>query len=143
MISKFRSFIRCRILNRVMIARFLCRKLADKFDVNGGVFVIDVVNGNFVRKNFNPRNWVELEDCYQLENSEITSDGIFSAWTRIPKKGGKALTRAFFNRMYSKPRLCGALVEAGLTPLKFWGGFSGRPLTGKRNRLIVLARKSG
>jgi hypothetical protein len=35
-----------------------------------------------------------------------------------------------------------ALKKAGLTPLKFFGDFKGRPLSDKKNRLIVLARKN-
>ena len=108
----------------------------------GGLFMLDIIHGAFIRKNFRPRSWAELEDYYHLEDAAATPDGIVNTWTRLPKNGGKALKRTFFTRLYDKERIKTALLKAGLKPLKFWGGFDGRPLTAKTNRLIVLARKS-
>ncbi|MBI4350449.1 MAG: class I SAM-dependent methyltransferase [Elusimicrobia bacterium] len=109
----------------------------------GGLFLIDLVHGGFVRKNFRPRFWHELEDHYLLEDSREASGGVFNTWTRVPKKGGRALSRSFYTRMYTKASLGAALKKAGLRPVRFWGSFGGAPLTGKANRLIVLARKKG
>lgn len=107
----------------------------------GGFFMIDIIHGAFVRKNFAGRNWAELEDgSYHLEEAALTKDGVINAWTRI--KNGKVRKRSFFSRLYSRPRITAALRQAGLTPLKFWGSFSGARLTPKTNRLIVLARKT-
>jgi len=107
----------------------------------GGLFLIDIVHGTYVRANFAPRNWEDLGDHYNLEENELTADGVFNAWTRIPKGGGKPGTRAFFNRLYDRARMSAVLRKAGLEPLKFWGGFNGEPLTAGRHRLIALARK--
>lgn len=109
----------------------------------GGLFLLDIIHGAFVRKNFRPRFWHEMEDHYLLEDSRATDDGIFNVWTRLPKKGGKIQTRSFFTRLYDKARISAAFKKAGLEPLKFWGSFGGLPLTAKTNRLIVLARKKG
>jgi len=108
----------------------------------GGLFMLDVINGDFVRGNLNPRPWYDLGDHYHLEEIELNRDGAFNTWTNIYKKGGKIQRKAFFTRLYTKTRLSSALGKAGLTPLKFWGDFRGLPLSDKRNRLIVLARKS-
>ena len=106
----------------------------------GGLFMIDIVHGDFVRKNFRAKNWLRLEDgSYHLEAAELTKDGVFNTWTRIKK--GKAAEKSFFSRLYSKDRMRAALRRAGLKPLKFWGGFSGERLTDRTNRLIVLAAK--
>jgi len=107
-----------------------------------GLFLMDIIHGGFIRKNFRPRNWVEMEDYYHLEDAAATPDGIFNTWTRIPKDGGEIQEKAFFSRMYDRKRLSAALRKAGLTPLKFWGSFGGLPLTDRANRLLVLARKS-
>jgi len=109
----------------------------------GGLFLLDIIHGDFVRGHFRPRTWAEMEDYYHLEESEAGPDGVTCAWTRIPKKGGKILRRVFFSRLYNRRRLSAALKKAGLKPLKFWGGFSGQLLSPETSRLIVLARKPG
>ncbi len=107
----------------------------------GGLFLIDIINGAFVRRHFTANRWMDMGDFFHLEQAELTSDGVHNAWTRAPKKGGRIRTRTFFSRMYDKPRLTAALLRAGLRPLKFWGGFRGEPLSPDRNRLICLAVK--
>lgn len=106
----------------------------------GGLFLLDIVHGDHVRKYLKPRDWSELEGGgYRLESASLTKDGMLNTWTLI--KGGRVQEKSFFTRLYSKRRLSAALRKAGLTPLKFWGGFDGAPLTVKTNRLIALARK--
>ena len=107
----------------------------------GGLFMIDIVHGDFVRANFRLRDWCDMGDHFHLEENSVDADGTVSAWTRVPKNGDGALTRTFFTRLYNKARLAAAMRKAGLEPLKFWGGFSGAPLSVKTVRLICLARK--
>ncbi|MDA8131535.1 MAG: class I SAM-dependent methyltransferase [Elusimicrobia bacterium] len=108
----------------------------------GGLFLIDIVNGAFVRKHFRPESWCDMGSYYHLERTELTADGTHNTWTRVPKRGGKAGSRTFFTRMYDKKRLSAALRRTGLKPLSFWGNFRGAPLSDDRNRLICLAKKS-
>jgi len=108
----------------------------------GGLFMIDVINGDYVRENFTPQPWHDLGGHYLLEEIELKKDGAFNTWTTIYKKSGKIQKRTFFSRLYNKTSLGAALGKAGLKPLEFWGDFRGLPLTAKKNRLIVLARKS-
>ena len=107
----------------------------------GGLFLLDIINGDFLENNFTARDWHDQGDHYLLEERKDTRDGVFNTWTRIPKKGGKTLKKAFFTRKYGKKRISAALGKAGLEPLKFRGGFRGTPLTAGSIRLIVLARK--
>jgi len=106
----------------------------------GGLFLIDIVNGSFVVKNFRARDWMRLEDgSYHLETARIHKDGVANTWIRI--KNGTVRQKNFFSRLYSKATMTSALKQAGLKPLKFWGSFTGKPLSDKTNRLIVLAKK--
>lgn len=108
----------------------------------GGLFLIDIVNGAFVRKNFNARGWFRLKSGgWHLEENVLTRDGCFNEWTRI-WPGGRALTKRFFNRLYDAARLASALEKAGLQPVSFWGGFAGERLSLSSQRLICLAKKS-
>ncbi|MFA6434567.1 MAG: class I SAM-dependent methyltransferase [Elusimicrobiales bacterium] len=106
----------------------------------GGFFLIDLIHGDFLRKNFRARTWGKAEDgSYTLEETELSGDGIHSAWTVIKK--GRVSEKSFFTRLYSKNRLSSALRQAGLKPVKFWGGFHGEKLTDGTDRLIALAVK--
>ena len=107
----------------------------------GGLFLLDLINGDFVRGRFTPRPWHDMGGHYLLEEIKLNRDGTRNTWTTICKKSGKTRRRAFFTRLYDKRRLSAALGKAGFEPLGFWGSFRGLPLTAERNRLIVLARK--
>jgi ubiquinone/menaquinone biosynthesis C-methylase UbiE len=107
----------------------------------GGLFLLDIVHGDFLRAEFNPHPWQDMGDHYLLAEIEMKKDGAFNTWTTVYKEPREILKRTFFNRLYDKRRISSALLKAGLKPLKFWGGFHGLPLSPKRNRLIVLARK--
>jgi SAM-dependent methyltransferase len=108
----------------------------------GGLFLIDVINGDFIRTRFTPRDWHDLGDHYLLEEREAGRGGIFNSWTRIDKRSGRIQEKTFFNRLYGRAEMSAALRRAGLRPLKFWGGFDGRPHSEKSIRLICLARKA-
>lgn len=108
----------------------------------GGLFIIDIMHGDFIRNNFQPKSWKMLEDgAYRLDSSELTKDGMFISWTTI--KSVRVQEKRFFTRLYSKNRLGAAMRKAGLRPLKAWGSFTGAKLTNKTNRLIMLAVKPG
>ena len=108
----------------------------------GGLFLVDVINGDYLSANFTARDWRDMGGYYLLEERENDGDGIRQAWTRVEKKTGSTRRREFFTRLYGRSRLSAALRKAGLKPLKFWGGFNGRQLSTKAIRLICLARKA-
>ena len=109
----------------------------------GGLFMLDIVHGEFVRKNFKPRSWSKLPDgSYHLTEVILKNHGAFNTWT-ILKTGKKPASRSFYTRLYDKKIMTAALKKAGLKPLKFWGDFKGSQLNQKRNRLLVLAAKTG
>ncbi len=122
-------------LDRTKILKGISRALKP-----GGLFLIDIDNGDFVKKNFRPRSWGKLEDgAYLLENAELTDDGTANTWTVIRK--GEVQECSFFARLYSKQRMSIALKKAGLNPLRFWGDFKGHPLSSESTHLIALAQK--
>ncbi len=107
----------------------------------GGLFLIDVVHGDFARANLKRRDWALLGRSYHLEETAADADGIYSTWTEIPAGGGRPVSKSFFTRLYNKERLSAALKKSGFKPLKFWGNFRGAPLSEKSDRLICLAKK--
>lgn len=107
----------------------------------GGFFLIDLANGAWIRNNFRPRSWQEWEDGgWLLEERRLTADGNFNEWIKVGP-AGETSRRKFFTRIYDKTRVSAVLRRAGMTPLKFWGGFDGSRLRPSSLRLICLARK--
>ena len=104
-----------------------------------GLFLIDVLNGAYARRHFYEKYWYDMGDFFHLEEVELNDDGAVNTWTRVSKKDGRTKKNTFFTRFYDRPRLTAALKKAGLKPLRFWGGFDGRPLSGRASRLICLA----
>ena len=107
-----------------------------------GLFLMDIINADFIRKNFKPADWFELKKgVFLLQEHELTNNknGINNRWIKISKN--KYLERNFFTRIYDKILLSKTLKKTGFKPLKFWGNFKGTKLSDKTNRLIVLARK--
>ncbi|HNW43113.1 MAG TPA: class I SAM-dependent methyltransferase [Elusimicrobiales bacterium] len=109
----------------------------------GGLFLIDIINGDYVRKHFIPNPWHDLGDHYHLEETALNKDGAFNSWIKIHKMSGKIQKKTFFSRLYDRARLAAALKTAGLEPLKFWGNFAGQTLSPDSIRLIALAAKPG
>lgn len=112
----------------------------------GGLFLIDVLNGSWLRRHFMPRKWERRPDgSYLLEDARL-EDGadplVVNRWTVLSRGRPKA-SAVFRVRLYDKARLVRALRQAGLIPLRFWGGFDGGPLAAESARLIVLSRKRG
>jgi len=108
----------------------------------GGLFLIELINGDYIRTHFAPRDWYDMGDHYLLESRTDDGDGLHNTWTKVPKRKGKVRERCFFNRLYGRARLGAALKQAGLRPLKFWGGYRGQPLSADAVRLICLAKKA-
>ena len=107
-----------------------------------GLFLMDIINGDYVKKNFKNTDWIEIKkSSFLLQEHEFTKDkkGINNRWIKISKN--QCLEKRFFTRLYTKKTLSAALKKAGFKPLKFWGGFKGEKLSIKNNRLIVLAQK--
>ncbi|KAF0127800.1 MAG: hypothetical protein FD189_1258 [Elusimicrobia bacterium] len=107
----------------------------------GGLFLLDLANGAWIRNNFRPRSWQEWEDGgWLLEERLLTADGNFNEWLKVGP-AGETSRRKFFTRIYDKARISAALRKAGLRPLRFWGGFDGVRMRPSSLRLICLARK--
>ncbi|MBI4655119.1 MAG: class I SAM-dependent methyltransferase [Elusimicrobia bacterium] len=122
----------------IKVLKEVCKSLKPR-----GLFLIDTLNGDWLRKNFRSRRWQKLlNGVYQLEETELAKDkkSAINRWIRI-KPDGKIQERIFYLRLYDKKLMSSVLKKAGLTPLKFWGNFKGQKLSGKSNRLIALARK--
>lgn len=107
-----------------------------------GIFVLDIINGEYVRNNFIQRDWIDFGDSYRLDENELTAKGMNSSWTVVNKKTGKIQTKYYFNRLYTKDSISKLLKQCGFTPFKFYGDFKGKEFSNDDIRLIVFAKKN-
>jgi SAM-dependent methyltransferase len=112
----------------------------------GGLFLIDTADITTIRRRFQSRSWNRRADgAYVLEDAVYVGGWdpkVINTWTVL--RAGKPTRRSrFVVRAYDRARLCAALKEAGLKPVKFWGGLSfDYGSSGPAGaRLVVLSRK--
>ncbi|MFI5349457.1 MAG: class I SAM-dependent methyltransferase [Elusimicrobiota bacterium] len=112
----------------------------------GGLFLIDTADITTIRRRFQARSWDRRADgAYVLEDAVYVGGWdpkVINTWTVL--RAGKPTRRSrFVVRAYDRARLCAALREAGLKPVKFWDGLSfDDGASGPAGaRLVVLSRK--
>lgn len=107
----------------------------------GGIFALDIVNGENVRKHSRLQSKTDLGRRWLTDKIEFMGDGMTCSWTFTDKKTGNSQTEIFFNRLYDDKLIKKALEESGFSVLKMYGSFSGEPLTDKSERIIVISKK--
>jgi cyclopropane fatty-acyl-phospholipid synthase-like methyltransferase len=108
----------------------------------GGLFFLDVINGSYVQRHSKQKDWRRQRDGYILEDIEVRNGkdpSVVTNWTFI--QPGRPIREGLsFVRLYDKQRATSALKSAGMTPVKFFGGYKGDPYTEESKRLIVVAK---
>lgn len=111
--------------------------------VPGGRFLIDVMNGLWLVRNFEPRARRELKDG-TLVTEERTFDAVTgrssATWTLRRADGTRSEMRHSM-RIYTCPELYRMLAHVGLEPDGAWGGVDGSEHGVEGRRLIVRGRK--
>jgi len=108
----------------------------------GGLFLIDVINRDFLVKNRLRQGWDEANGWLQLSSTQIDWERSrsLSRWILIKGKRREEIDLSL--RIYSPHEMIAMLKSAGLRMKQMFGGFDMSPVSPDANRLIVLARKS-
>jgi len=110
----------------------------------GGLFLIDLVGHDRLRRRPQGKSWVAREDgSFVLEEVVYTKDRdarVVNEWI-ILRPGRKALRSRFVLRVYDRRRLFAVLRRAGLEPIKTWGSLTGASRRKGSRHLVVLARR--
>lgn len=109
----------------------------------GGLFLIDLVNRDWVIRNFQPRGWTELDEGYLLEERRFDPERNMMVNRWISSLPDAVREVHLTHYMYSAHELSGMLGQAGLELSKLFGGLDGRPFVFDSHRLVALARKPG
>ena len=107
---------------------------------DGGFFVLDYFNKNFVKKNLVAQTIDEVDDSIITQNRFIEGERIIKEIT-VERKGK---TNKFYEsvRMFSKEELIGVMENLGFKIIKIFGDFSGKPFELDFSpRIIIIAFK--
>jgi SAM-dependent methyltransferase len=107
----------------------------------GGKFLLDIMNRDFIIRNFLPYVVIEKDKNYMIDFNflDILDGRIYDK--RIVLRNGKIKEKPFFVRVYAPTEIKLLLQMAGLKVLKFLGGFDSSPLTINSRRMIVISEK--
>jgi len=107
---------------------------------HGGKFLLDVINREWLMRNYQPRGWVENPDGGRLleeREFDLLTSRNNVRWIYIKPDGSKWETRHSL-RVYTLTELAEMMKEVGLSVEAIYGGFDGKPYTLDSRRLIVL-----
>ncbi len=108
----------------------------------GGLFLIDLLNRDWMVSNSLNRYWRHPSGEYVLSYKIELRDGVSMMKRMVLNQVTGAKTQYdFVLRAYSLPELTTLLANCGLAVKAAYGGFDGRPFGPEAPRMIVLATK--
>ncbi len=107
----------------------------------GGRFLIDLINRDWIIRNFAKRGWSEYEGEFILRDLsfDLATSTQHGSWTFVTEN--TISKRKMQLRMYSLHEMIDLFERNGLEFCQAWGNIEKEPLTWNHNRLIVLAKK--
>jgi len=111
----------------------------------GGRFLTEVVNREWLMRNYQPRGWSENPEGGRLleeREFDLLTSRNNVRWTYIKPDGSTWETHHSL-RVYTLTELAQMLKEVGLSVEAVYGGFDESAYDLDSRRLIILARKSG
>lgn len=110
----------------------------------GGRFLIDIINREWIVRNFQAKGWQSFGDSgflletrdFDLETGRLKADLIFI-------ENAEAATRTTVIKLYTLHELTRMMAEAGLQLREKYGGFGKEKYGLDSNRMILLAQKTG
>lgn len=114
----------------------------------GGAFVIDVSDGDWVRSSFAPRSWEWLEDGHvACRERELTADGsrVVCREVVLSLRQGLVKDQVYAERLYTRASLASALERAGFSrvdvlPAPTTDSSRGQDLGTMAHRIWAVAR---
>ncbi len=113
----------------------------------GGWLLIDVTDGQAVRRHFNPNAWHEIgNDVVVCRQRELNHDVIRAREMVLNKKSGLVRDKTYCMRLYTADSLTGLVSAAGFFNISIKKDFSPNKAQGDlgfmNHRMVITAQKS-
>ena len=107
----------------------------------GGRFVLDLLNRDWLMRNFIEKDWTEEPDSYTLQEREFDSErgAVVCRWIWI--RNGRAKEHTSSVKQYTYGELEKELKARGMKIENCYGDFTGNPLDLDNPQMIIVARK--
>lgn len=112
----------------------------------GGWFLVDVTDGNAIKRDFNPEAWHEIDEhTVVCRKRELKGDTIHAREMVLNKQEGLIRDQTYAVRLYGSQTLASLLEEAGFQQVTVRTGFSPHKSKGDygfmNNRMLATGRK--
>jgi D-alanine-D-alanine ligase len=112
----------------------------------GGWFLVDVTDGNAIKRDFNPEAWHEINDhTVVCRKRQLKGDTIHAREMVLSKHEGLIRDRTYAVRLYGSQTLASLLEESGFQQVTVRTGFSPHGSKGDygfmNNRILATGRK--
>ncbi len=94
---------------------------------SGGILALDLVDGEWMRKNFEPRSWEWIDqNHFVCRERSLTSDGarLVSREVVVHAERGVIVDQFYAERLYSRERISELLDRMGFTSLRYHGNLA-------------------
>jgi len=107
----------------------------------GGKFVMQVINRDWIMKNFLSSGWEEVEGLKILEKREFLYDRSASVTEYSFLKDGKEVSLTSYIRMYSFHELKALFEKVGFQNIVGFGNIKEEPISRDRREMFIFADK--
>ena len=107
----------------------------------GGKFVIQVINRDWIMKNFVSNNWSEVDDVKMLERREFNYENSSSVTEYFFIKDGEEKSLTSYIRMYSYHELKQMLEKVGLKNVVGYSSVLEEPISRDNREMFIFADK--
>ncbi|MBW1894309.1 MAG: class I SAM-dependent methyltransferase [Deltaproteobacteria bacterium] len=112
----------------------------------GGKLLVDITDGDYVLKSFNPIAWHEIgDDTVVCRQRELHNGSIHAREMVLSKTNGLVRDENYSIRLYNESSIHSLLDKAGFCEIKIHKGFSAHRLKGDygfmNNRMIATCKK--
>ena len=106
--------------------------------VPGGRLLLEVLNGQREREQFEPRQWFSVGKTAVMEQRQLDQSGRRLVVERTVSTPNARQTDVHAIRIYSGSEVEEALREAGFREVELYGDWNGEPLTGMSTRVLAV-----
>lgn len=107
----------------------------------GGKFILQVINRDWIMKNFLPSNWSRVDDVKVLEERVFLYDKSASVTHYTFIKDGQEKSLTSYIRMYSYHELKQLMEKIGFTNVIGFGNVQGDPIDRNKREMFIFAEK--